>query len=418
MEWIRNGRSQLLLALVLLLTGCSKAPLSNNSSVCAPPAVSLNATTQSLVNSNSLFATDAYTNLAQNNTGNIIFSPFSLSTALQMTYTGAAGTTASQMATVLHLSQAQSAIPQAFASLSMELRNSMTNCEVTFTNADSLWAQNGFPFLPSFTNGLDSSFAAPLNLVDFTSDPSNAVQSINNWVSNETNGTIPTILSSVPPGTVFVILNAIYFKGSWSEAFPVAQTQPGAFWTTTTTSVQVPFMNNEMTAAYTQQTNVSIAELPYMGNSVVMDILLPTARDGLASLEASLSQTELNQYFSDLTTTSLSVSLPKFTFTGNYDLSRLLNTLGMSSAFTSQANFSNMDGNTDLQINGVSQKAYVEVDETGTVASAATSVTGTSSAFPVAPSFTIDHPSLFLIRDLRTQSILFMGRLSDPSQSQ
>ncbi len=356
---------------------------------------------------------------------NFVVSPYSVSATMQMVDVGAAGNTDAQIQSVLGLPTNAANLAPAYAAVACQDETDGQPEGDTLSIANSLWGQQGTRFEASFLSMLSTGYDAPLQQVDFLGNPTAAVDSINRWVSSATQGEIPTILqpSNVDADTRLVVVDAVYFKGTWETGFDPNQTSPQPFTLSDGTVVQVPTMiGSTINAASGYGQDVTIYEIPYVGGGTAMDFLLPT----LSTVPATLADVEMN-----LTATTLAaavatlgsgyqqsqVSLPKFSFTTQLELVATLRGMGITDAFdTTKADFSGMDGMTDLSISAVEQQAMVEVDESGTVAAAATGWTACSNCELQAqpPQVTINRPFVFLIRNTRNGSILFMGRVEDP----
>jgi len=286
--------------------------------------------------------------------------------------------------------------------------------------ANSLWGQKVTSLQPSFTSTLSSGYDAPLQSADFADDPAAAAASINAWVSQQTSGAIPTLLQpgDVNTETRFVLVDALYFKGTWATGFDPALTANQAFTLADGTQVQVPTMtgNVQYSAAYLKDPAATVYELPYLGDAVAMDLIVPSG--SLASFEASLTPELLGQATASLGSSGGGpLSMPKFSFGTRVALVPVLQGLGMTDAFEEGvANLSGIDGQQDLFVQTVVQQALVEVDESGTVAAAATATAGGGGALTIEP-VAIASPFLFLIRDTKNGSILFMGHVLDPRAS-
>jgi len=377
------------------------------------------ASAQSLASSDNAFGLALYPEAvaASGRGNNVIVSPYSVSAVLRMLDTGAAGRTASQIQTVLHLAGTASSGAEAYATLACADERDGSSDGNQLSIADSLWAQKGITFEPSFLTLVSTSYGAPVQQVDFGGNPAGATSEINQWVSMETQGVIPTLLEpgDVGQGTRLVLVNALYFKGSWATAFDPALTAPAPFTLADGTPVQVPTMwgsNLQMSTA-SVTADLTALELPYKGGALAMDFLMPAGP--LAEYEASLAPDTLGATLDSLTSLTDNVTLPKFSFESRVDLVPILKSLGMVDAFGSGADFSGIDGAKDLSVSFVVQEAKIEVDERGTVAAAATALGADGGT--VTPVLRIDHPFLFLIRDTHTGSILFMGRVEDPRKS-
>ena len=376
--------------------------------------------TQALVDGNTAFACDLYAQL-RNSPGNLFFSPYSISTALAMTYAGARGDTEKQMAQVLHLGQDQPAVHRAFGELQRQLAEADKQKGIQLTIANALWAQQGHPFLPPFLNIAKSDYQANLNQADFITGADAATREINGWVARKTWDKIQDIL---PPGSLnaltrLVLANAIYFKGVWAVPFQEAGTYPQPFHLSTTSQTDVPLMHHLDDVKYMETDDFQAVELPYSGNLLSMVILLPRQIDGCGQLERRLTPALLSGSLAQMKKQKVDILLPRFKTESDFALNATLASLGMSDAFGSKADFSGMDGTRLLYISGVFHKAWMEVNEEGTEAAAATVVTAEHMAMmrpPPRPVFRADHPFIFCIRDTRSGSLLFLGRLADPTR--
>ena len=388
--------------------------------------MAVTAQVQSVVAGNTAFALDLYGELATNQ-GNLFFSPYSISTCLGMTYAGAAGSTEAQMAEVLGFGTNQQQFASLFGELQSDLAATQETNVIQLNIANVLWIQEGFPFLPAFLGTATNQYQANVNQVDFA-EAAAVTEEINNWVAQKTRNKIQDILApgSITANTVLVLANAIYFLGTWTESFAVSNTVNAPFYLSTNSQVEVPLMHQLVPTSgggiafnYMQTGDFQAIELPYASNQDSMLILLPSQVDGLAQLEQQLSPAFLSNVLAQMTPQSVEVYLPRFTLGSFFDLSGTLAAMGMPDAFTPEvANFSGMDGAQDLYITFVVHKAWVQVNETGMEAAAATVVgIGTTVVGPPPPLFRADHPFLFLIRDTQSGSLLFMGRGANPSPS-
>ncbi len=357
--------------------------------------------------------------------GNIFYSPTSIEIALAMTAAGARGTTASQMQQVLHLpSDATSANAGAAQLLSSWTTPSTTG--PTLTIANRLWGQKGYAFLPDYLQITRDSFGAELAQVDYKTASEQARTTINSWIADQTN---QKILNLIPSGSVtaltrLVLTNAVYFKGAWQVAFDKALTKNAPF-KTSASSVSVPTMHHSFThASYADNAHAQIVSLPYKGDathSLSMIIALPKPGTKIGDLESDMSATAVTDWTKKMTMVPVNVSLPRFKTSAQMDLGATLKQLGMPLAFTDSADFSGMatKGSDPLEITSVLHKAYVDVNEEGTEAAAATGVVmGTRAIMIGAPpiEFKVDHAFLFFIRDDRSGALLFAGRIEDPTK--
>lgn len=388
--------------------------------VCSAPQGS-SADAQSLASGDTAFAVAMFSPaVAAAGAGqNVIVSPYSVSATLTMVDVGAAGDTDSQIQTALSLTGNGATIAPAYAALACQDETDGTTNGGVLSIANSLWGQQGTAFESTFLSVLSAGYEAPLQQVDFETDPDGAASTINSWVSTQTQGEIPTLLQpgALDPSTRLVLVDAVYFKGSWATGFDANQTAPKPFTLADGTPASVPTMDAQVTLGEGSVQGTAIYELAYKGSALAMDFILPTGP--LSDYEASLTPASLGAAVASLGSPESGVELllPKFSFTTNLALVPILQGLGVKDLFVPHvANLSGMDGQMDLFVSAVVQQAIVEVDESGTVAAAATSATVSASFVSEPPLVAIDHPFLFLIRDTRNGSILFMGQVEDPRQ--
>lgn len=368
-----------------------------------------------VVRGNIEFAFELYRNVKESE-GNLLFSPLSISTALAMTYAGARGNTEMQMAQTLHFSLGQKEIHPVFGSLMSRLKGVQESGDVKLMIANSLWPQIDYSFLQEFISLTTEHYGAGINPVDY-SDAEAARKKINKWVAENTED---MILDLIPPRlidqlTTLVLVNAIYFKGNWADQFDQDLSEEAIFWVTAENGIEVPMMNQKHEFGYTETENVQVLELPYEGGDLSMVVLLPKAIDGLTDLENTLTTENLESWTNNIWEQEVLVSLPRFKVSGEFMLGGTLSSMGMTDAFGSGADFSGMDGSTGLAISEVVHKAFIEVNEEGTEAAAATAVVMARSIPPPPPTFRADHPFVFLIRENDTGSVLFLGRVLNPT---
>lgn len=375
---------------------------------------------QTAVKGNSIFGFDLYQQLKENE-GNLFFSPYSISTALAMTYAGARGQTEKEMAEVLHFSLEQEPLHSSFSKLQLELNTIQDKGHVKLSIANSLWAQEGYHFLDIFFDLNKKHYGAGLNFVDFARQTETARKTINVWVEEETQEKIKELIKKgmLTPLTRLVLCNAIYFKGDWLSQFNKERTADADFYISLKKTIKVPMMSQKSEFKFKDFGSFSAIELPYEGNDLSMIIFLPKEVDGLVDLEQSLTDDSVKNWLDDISKSykqEIFVSLPKFKTTCEFQLAKVLAEMGMPSAFSlPPANFSGMTGRKDLFISKVIHKAFVDVNEEGTEAAAATAVImekGISKTL----TFRADHPFVFLIRENKTGSILFIGRIVDPTK--
>ena len=398
-----------LLILSMLLLGCAPQ-------IEIPSADDSGATLEGvneLVKASNQFGLDIYSRLSQK-PGNVFISPWSLSSALSMTYEGARGDTADEMKNVMHLPDAE-ARQSSFARLFNDI-NKKDKKYLLYT-ANALWAQEGFDFLPEYFNLVEKYYAGKASNVDFAGDLEESRKTINKWVEDNTNNKIKDLFppNSLDSLTRLVLTNAVYFKGNWDKQFDKQATYKDDFMVSNDKTVQVDMMSlHDEDFNYYEDDKLQVLEMPYEGKELSMIILLPKDAD-LKSLESAITADSLQGWRSALRQESLDVYMPKFTFETKYFLNDVLKAMGMPLAFTENADFSGMDGRNDLFIGIVVHQAFVEVNEEGTEAAAATGVGMTLTAMPMVKTFRADHPFIFLIQERSSGNILFLGRVVDPS---
>jgi serpin B len=368
------------------------------------------------------FALDLYAKL-RGAEGNLFFSPYSISTALAMTRAGARGDTAAEMDQTLHFTLPQDKLQSAFGALVKEVNGDPADAKRGYqlSTANALWGQKGFAFRPDFLKLINDNYGAGLNEVNFKEAPGQARAAINAWVKKETHDKIKDLLQKddVTPDTELILTNAIYFKGDWASQFKKELTKEEPFHLAADKTAQAPLMHQTEEYNYFDGSSFQALELPYSGNNLTMVVLLPKEVDGLADLEKSFKADKLAGWIGKMRQQKVIVSLPKFKTTQRMALAPTLSEMGMKKAFTSAADFSGIGGDPgELAISEVIHKAFVDVNEEGTEAAAATAVIVTRAAAVVkerpTPVFRADHPFVFLIRDARSDSILFLGRVAVP----
>lgn len=375
---------------------------------------------QTLVDGNNAFALDVYQTLRSED-GNLILSPFSISLALAMTYAGARGETETQMADVLHFGSQEQTHP-VFNALDLALEENPIVLDkdqepMQLSIANSVWSEQTFTFLPDFLDTLSIHYGAGVHLLDFINSPDASRKVINQWVSDETKDKINDLLpeNSISTDTKMVLVNAIYFKADWLSPFDANDTYDDTFKLLDGSEVTVPMMGQRLQIPYMAGDGFAAAELPYAGESAVMTLLVPD-EGRFEEIESQLNDAMFKEVLASLTSSDVTVRMPKFEYESAFTLSDALAGLGMPLAFDeNQADFSGMTDQQDLYIGNVIHKAYVAVDEKGTEAAAATAVImeGAGAVMP-ATMLVIDRPFLFFIRDVETGQILFIGRVLNP----
>ncbi len=372
----------------------------------------------SVVPGNTAFALDLYAQLRAGE-GNLFCSPYSVSTALAMTYGGARGETEQQMARVLHFGPGQERLHPAFAALAAGLKAVQETGKVKLSVANALWPQQDYRFLPAYLELCKTHYGTTVTPLDYVRAAEPARQTINTWVEAQTNRKLTNLIQ---PGildalTRLVLVNAIYFKGDWASPFKADLTRPAPFRVSAAKSVEAPLMCQQREFGYSETDTHQVLAMPYAGGALSMLVLLPRGNGGVSALESALTAEILADLIGGLRRREVQVFLPKFKLTAQFSLGGKLAALGMPDAFApGKADFSGMDGSRELFIGAVIHKAFVEVNEEGTEAAAATAVVMKLRSMPrPVPVFRADHPFLFLIRENSSGSILFLGRLADPT---
>lgn len=406
------------IALSLLLSACGAAAGSARPEV--PPAAS-EAEVSTFARSSNALGFDLFRELRAEHPGNFALSPASLSTALGMTYGGARGTTASAMAQGLHVSTSPDETMRSAGAL-VRAFNDPSRTAYELSVANRLFGEATYAFAPAYLETTRDAFGAELERVDYLGAAEPARLGINRWVSERTHDRIPEILpsGSVDADTRLVLVNAVYFHGRWAVPFDPAATRDAPFHPTGDATVSVPTMHRAG-GRYGEDEGVLLYELPYAGEDVSMLFVLPREAAGLDAVEAGLDAEDVDRWASRVgNNPRVEVSLPRFRIEGPpMALSAALSSLGMAEMFSDRADFSGMSApNADpLFVSDVFHRVFVELNEEGTEAAAATGVVMATRAMPLdpPPRFVADHPFLFFLRDLHTGAILFAGRVRDPS---
>jgi serpin B len=378
---------------------------------------------KAVVGSINAFALDLYAQLAKTTSGNLFLSPYSIETALAMTYAGAGGETAEQMRRVLHFTLPDDRLHAAFAKLSADLPAAQSGTgrpPIDLVIANGLWGRNGYPYNGDFIHLVQEYYGADLHAVDFASAPDQARQIINEWVAQKTRNKFRNLLG---PGILnssvrFVLVNAIYLKAPWATAFDAQQTVEQAFHLDERSDVTVPLMCGYHFSAGMENASLKAVDLPYEGFKLSMVILLPSGISGIRSLERQLNCENLDRWINQIGLHDITVYLPRFTVNSECELTEVLAAMGMPNAFDQRANFSGVTTAESLHLNDVVHRSYLNLNEKGTEAAAASVATGGAEGGPglnPAMTFKVDHPFFFIIRDNETGVILFIGRVMNPA---
>ena len=446
----RRLRSVLMLLAGLLLAGCGGSDTAqvvpgngaaNTAPVPAPGAVDTvkfdsarsalardlaptvtNAELGALVQGNTAFAFALYQGLA-GEPDDLAFSPHSISVALAMVYAGAKGETAAEMAQALGFHLGDAALHRAFNALDLALASRGAGAvgkdgkPFRLRTVNAAWAQRGYPFVSTYLDTLAQAYGAGLNLLDFVALPEPSRQAINAWVAEQTEQRIPELLAEggVDAMTRLVLTNAVYFNAAWASPFKAEQTAPAPFRRLDGSTVSVPTMMQTGNFRYANIDSVTALEMPYDGGEVSMLLLLG---DGdFKAFESALSPALLAKLVAAMAPTQVEVHLPRFESRLKSALVPVLRQLGIRDAFTpGVADLSGIDGQRELYVSGVVHEAFVLVDEAGTEAAAATGVTVSVTSIGPQPTLVrFDRPFVYLIRDVATGAILFLGRVLDPA---
>ena len=380
-----------------------------------------------VVDANNRFALDLYKKLSQDpgfNEKSLFFSPFSISTAFAIAYEGARGSTADEIQSVFHFPKDDGIRREEFAELISGINNG--DADYTLSTANALWAEMTYPFLPEYISTAERYYSARVTNLDFKNNTEASRITINSWVEDLTNNRIQDLIPSgaLDQSTRLVITNAVYFKGTWEKQFDETQTKQDFFTVSPGTTASVQMMQRtdpDATFNYAEADLFQALEMPYAhesGKQLSMLVILPKGNN-LAAVESSLNTLDLSDLRDLLTPERVNVFFPKFRLDTTYNLPGTLAAMGMPTAFTDAADFSGMDGTHTLCISDVIHKAFIDVNEEGTEAAAATAIemraTGAISRPVPIPVFRADHPFLFLIVDDETGSVLFIGRLMNPN---
>jgi len=374
---------------------------------------------KALAEAQNRFAVDLYKQLSTDS-GNLFFSPYSLYSALTMSFAGAKQATAGEMITTLHLPYTSTKIHQVMNGLTQRLLSSAMLGDIElfkFSIANAVWAQAGYPFLQTYLDTLSENYAAGLKIVDFR-EKEEASKLINDWVSEQTNERIKELISkdSLTPATRLVLTNAIYFKANWASQFKEKDTADAPFYLQDGSSQTVKMMFQEADFSYVRNQQYDAATLPYEGGNFSMVLVMPKGQS-LSEFEKGLTPEILNTLASTKTSAKMKLFVPKFGMENSYNLVETLKKLGMKTAFEDTADFSGMTGSKDLKISDVVHKTFLQVNEGGTEAAAATGVViGLTSAMPPEDliEMRFDHPFLLMIRENSTGTIVFLGRYMQP----
>jgi serpin B len=375
-----------------------------------------------LIDDHTQFAISLYPTLNDEDK-NLIFSPYSIATCLSMVYLGARGDTQSQMQSALHLEVDRKNLAKTAFALNQSLLPKKNN-EATYklNAANAIWVDQNTFLLTDFRYAIEEQFKSKLGKLNFAIVP-NALATINDWISKQTQGKISNLLSSNDINTLtrLVLTNAVYFQGAWVSPFDSKATHEAPFHPTSESSITVETMRQTLTAPYFENELIQAIALPFVGMSnsgshLAFVLLSPKSGDNFSSMFHEFSKS-YEEWFSFLKPERVDLALPKFTFASRYDLGQPLQDLGMEDAFDSNANFTGIDGMRDLFLNKVVHEAFFALDENGVTAAATTAASfNVKSVLPDQPpiQMIVDHPFLFFIIDLKSHEMLFIGKVVQP----
>ena len=400
---------------ISMLTACKSPKNSTGHSNIQPSRYTI----VSLAESNNLFAIDLFKQI-QSKSENLIFSPYSIGTVLAMIYSGSGGKTATEMGDVLYFPQ-QEVLDPVESGMRMSILATDTMPGTDFRLANAIWVQEGFSFLPAYLDRVEKYYDAPLTLVDFveTSNREESRIKINYWVEEKTNNRIRDLIQPgiLDASTRLILTNAIYFNGGWMFPFDKEATSPSLFHISKQESINTDFMHQTRSYPYYEDEEIQAIGLPYENNRMVLMVILPKSIEGWRLISQVIDHERINLVISELGTRVVQLSLPKFRSELQINLRDELTSMGMGTAFSRYADLSGMTGEKNLYVDDVIHKAFIEVNETGTEAAAATAaIIGLKSSLVDDPvRFNADHPFVFFLLDRRTGCIIFTGRLVKPS---
>jgi serpin B len=402
-----------LLSLIIFVIGCSKT-----TTIKVDDTGATAENMKQVIDANNQFAFDLYSKYKASDK-NIFFSPYSISTAISMVYEGANGQTAEEIQKVFHMPKDGATRRPAFAGIYNELNKQ--DKEYQLSTANALWAQKDYVFLNDYLTNVEKYYGGKATNLDFVAASEKSRETINTWVEDQTNNKIKDLIpsSGITPLTRLVITNAIYFKGKWVWEFDKSKTKETDFRISPTQTVKVQMMTltgNKAKFNYAEDNLSQTIELPYNGKDISMYIILPQ-KDDLNGFEKNFTLEKYSMMLNQMHETKIPVYIPRFKIETKYFMANDLIEMGMPTAFdAAKADFSGMTGKNDVYIGSVIHQAYVDVNEEGTEAAAATGVAITSASFGPSTIFYADHPFIFTIQNKKTGEILFIGRVINPNE--
>jgi serpin B len=351
--------------------------------------------------------------------GNLIFSPYAIATSLSMVYIGARGETETQMNQALHLSLNRKAIGKASFALTQSLlpqTNTKNSYQLNIESA--VWVDQGVFLLSDFRYAIEQQFKAKLGMINFA-ETDQSLDAINDWISTQTQEKIPHLLDSqdINTQTRLVLTNAAYLQGTWASPFNPKLTIEAPFHPASGPSTTTEMMQQTSSFPYYENDMIQAIALPFIGGNLAFVVLLPKSPDNFIPMFDDLTH-NWSDWLTSMASKRIALQMPKYTLNNRFDLRKPLEQLGMEDAFDSDANFVGIDGMRDLFLNKVVHEAYLSVDENGVVAAAAAAASTSAKGVPPNATTTmiVDHPFLFFIVDLKSQTMLFMGKIEELSQ--
>ncbi len=395
---------------MLVCTRCSK----NEDLPTDPVKINLDAAQTAIVASGNTFAFDIFKKVLENSesTQNVMISPLSISYALSMTMNGANGATRDSMLKALRVS---GITPDEINSSYKDLTDALLSVDkrVAMSIANSVWTENNFIVKKPFIDILTSYYDAESMQFDITD--ASVPSKINGWISDKTNGLIKNMVDKLDDNTVMLLINAIYFKGKWKSEFDKSNTVNASFYKSAGT-ISTPIMKQKSDFKVYKGNGFTLGEFPYGQGNYVMDIILPDVQDGVTALLPSVTNVSFSSWLNNLSTQEVNLSLPRFKYGFKMELKDVLTNMGMGIAFTDAADLTNI-ADAQLKISTVLHQSFIETNEEGTEAAAATVVGIIATSVHEPLEFNADHSFLYIIRETTTNTILFMGRVTDPSAS-
>ncbi len=374
------------------------------------------ASAQTASESVSAFTFQMYQKVAEKEKGNIFFSPYSISSAMAMTYVGAANETQNQIASTLHFTKDTKALATSMGGLHQSLLSKNgKGLELSISNR--VWVEQTYKVKCSYKRTLKKRFKTSFGKADFIGNFQLERVKINDAVATDTKSLIKDLIpqGGLSPITRLVLTNAIYFKGKWEKQFNPERTRKGDFYVDNSTTVSAQYMTSKEQYNYYEDETLMAVELPY-SNDITMLVILPAEGTTISDLGKTLNQQKYQAITSELYSDEVSLMLPKFKSEASLTLSNTLKEMGMPIAFTDDADFTGISNRNDLKITDVFHKAFIEVSEEGTEAAAATAVVVGVKSMPMTRTFKANRPFIYIIRDTKTGTPLFIGRLMNPNR--